>query len=188
MKSRVAVAGRARLFLAIPLPSRIQTILQETLKHYTPYVERVTPQQNWHITLIFLGDVDNYQQLTGGLAQPLTQTFLPTISLTHVGVGCVPTQLWAYANPSPVLANLHAAVADRVHSLNLTIPEHTRKKGFVPHIKLARLSNKSGIGIADYPLAKTFVAKDIHVYRSELSSAGAQYTVEGTISLSAVEQ
>src|SRR5688572_1046036 len=114
MEGESKVQTRARLFLALPVPLRIQHLLEKVLTQYAPYLERTIPSSNWHITLMFLGEIENYEEHVSAILQPLSQGFLTTISLTHVGVGQAPNQLWAYANPTTLLVNVRTALLHRL--------------------------------------------------------------------------
>lgn len=180
---------QARLFIAIPIPSHIKIVLQKALSSYSSYIQQPIPQHNWHVTLVFIGTMSDDQKFIDRLTQPLAQTFLPTISLTHMGAGLVPTQLWVYVNPTTFLENLKTIFLERLQHLGISLPEKQLQKGFVPHINLAQLDRHGNeeVGVADYPITKTFIAHNAHIYSSALASSGARYTIEGTISLSPLE-
>ena len=73
MEGESKVQTRARLFLALPVPLRIQHLLEKVLTQYAPYLERTIPSSNWHITLMFLGEIENYEEHVSAILQPLSQ-------------------------------------------------------------------------------------------------------------------
>lgn len=184
MEQGTAVMASARLFIAFALPPHIHAVLHDTLRHYTASLERIVPPERWHITLLFLGEVSDSRKVVTTLAEPLDPTFLPTISLTHVGAGRAPGHLWAYVNPTSLLHGIRDAFVSRLNSVSVSLPPHILKRPFVPHLHLGYLNHDtSPLGIPDYPLAKTFVPAAVHIYRSDHSPDGPTYTIEQSIPL-----
>lgn len=176
----------ARLFIAIPIPDHVAGALEQALSHYPQYIERVTPVSDWHLTLLFLGEVKNYSWYRRRLTKNLPQLYLPVITVTHVGRGLHRGQLWAYAHETNVLKNVRAQIGRRVSKLRMPMVQAAKqqKEKFVPHVRLATLCPASGgVGLADYPVGVTFTARQAAIWRSELFPDGARYTSQGTISL-----
>ena len=174
----------ARLFIAIPIPDHVAGALEQALSHYPQYIEMVTPVGNWHLTLLFLGEVKNYSWYRRRLTKDLPQPYLPVITVTHVGRGLHRGQLWAYAHETNVLKNVRAQICRRVSKLHMPMVRAAKqqKEKFVPHVRLATLRPATcGIGLADYPVGMTFTVRQAVIWRSELLPNGARYTSEGTI-------
>lgn len=173
---------RARLFLGVTIPPAAGKILRATLSQFPQYIESIVPESNWHLTLAFLGDVEHPQQYLKRLLKPLPQTYVPTVSLMHVGRGLQRLQLWAYANPSTSLLNLRGQLQDRLRTMRFPLPKTI--DDFVPHIRLANLYPMArGIGIADYPCVARFAITQIELYESTATANGPTYTIRGTIPL-----
>lgn len=181
--SPVRIPTRARLFLALPIPATTADILHHALEQYPQYIERVVPTENWHVTLVFLGEVEHPQQYLSRLIKALPQTFVPTVSIPYVGRGLQRDQLWAYAHASTSLTNLRTQLLDRLRAMRFPTPGTTDPE-YVPHIRLANLYAMSrGVGLADFPVTTSFTAREIHLYKSARTSEGAKYEIVGTIAL-----
>lgn len=71
------VESLRRVFAAVPLPDEVRMALAEGLREL-PIPGRMTPPANWHITLRFLGPVDEvtFDRFLGGLSEyPLGSSF-----------------------------------------------------------------------------------------------------------------
>jgi len=181
--SRVKIPAQARLFLALPIPPTTASILEQSLQQYPQYIEKVIPTANWHLTMVFLGDVENPMQYLSRLLKLMPQTFMPTISLTYVGRGLQRDQIWAYAHVNPLLTNLRQQLVERLKKMRFPLPaDHQRE--FVPHIHLANMYPLArGVGMADHAINVSFAAQAIHLYHSQPQSDGAHYEILGTIGL-----
>jgi 2'-5' RNA ligase len=149
-------------------------------------------QENYHITLRFIGDVDHavardiYLDLWRVKRQPL-QIALGELSFFG---GDRPHSLIAKVQPSPELLELqmdHERIMRRIG-----LPAETRK--FTPHITLARLRGVSVMAVADYlslrsfPLQHKFEADAFLVYSSRDSVGGGPYVVEAEYPLGDIAQ
>lgn len=173
----------ARLFLAIPIPPSADPAIARALEHYPQYIESTIPRERWHLTLVWLGNVLNHAQYLSRLLKPLPQTFVPTISLTYVGRGLQRTQLWAYANPSPMLMAIRTSLLDRLKAMRFQLPPSYRA-AYVPHVHLADLFPMArGVGLADAPATTTFAVPAVHLYQSHRAGNSTRYSLEGTIEL-----
>lgn len=172
-----------RLFLGFSIPEHIRAKLQEAARsHLGNYFGQFIPEQNWHITLFFFGEVRNHAQYLPRLKQPLPQAFVPTISLTHLGRGGQRDQLWAYVTLTPALLALRAAVNERLQKIHFPRPIGVQK--FTPHIHVANFyPTVSGLGVADAPAPMVFAAQEVYLYKSTRTPQGSNYDVETTISL-----
>lgn len=176
----------ARLFIGLPVPASAQEVIEGALENYRQYLEGTVPKQNWHLTLLFLGEVLNHKQYVSRLTKPLPQAFVPAVSLTHLGRGLKRDQLWAYATATGTLQTVRQTLIARAKAMRMPLPPRTEKDEFTPHITIARLLNVSRqLGLPDSVAATTFTAKEAYLYQSHADSRGVRYTVEGTIPLSA---
>lgn len=127
-----------RLFIAIDLPGNVRHALAR-LVSAAPRGSRAVPCGQLHLTLHFLGDVEDEARelMTASLRQLRHEPF----SLTIAGLGVFPsrghpTVLWAGIAPSAPLSALHAAIGHALEACGRSI-EH---RGYVPHVTLARLA------------------------------------------------
>ncbi len=173
----------ARLFLGFSVPASIRAKLQAGARtHFGNYFNEFVPEENWHITLFFFGEVHNHSQYLPRLKQPLPQTFVPTISFTHLGRGGQRDQLWAYVALTPALRALREALDERLRKIHFPRPVGVRK--FAPHIHLANFyPTVSGLGVADAPALAAYATQEVHLYKSTLTPKGSVYDIETTVPL-----
>ncbi|GFE61224.1 RNA 2',3'-cyclic phosphodiesterase [Geobacter sp. AOG2] len=125
-----------RLFIAIELPDTIKRHLEKIRAHIPG--SRWVPMEQIHLTLAFLGEVDEVtiERLTGSLAAIQS----PGFSLRFSGAGCFPDRsrprvLWVGLEPEPRLNRLASLVRETVLACGIPLEE----RPFSPHITLARL-------------------------------------------------
>ena len=180
--ARWVAPPQARLFLGVTIPPATRHIFQQALQQFPQYIEKTLPESRWHLTLAFLGDVENPQQYLARLLKPLPQTYVPTVSAMHIGRGLQRVQLWSYVHPSTSLLNLRTQLINRLRTMRFPLPK--TGDDFVPHVHLANLYPMArGIGIADYPCAARFALRHIHLYESLSLATGATYVIRGSIAL-----
>ena len=134
-----------------------------------------------HLTLRFIGDVDRHQ--AEDVHAALSAVHHPRFEIALAGVGAFdrrgePSALWAGVAPQEPLKILHKKVDQAIARIGLE-PEH---RAYVPHITLARLPRGSGpVGgflEATGPLASPpFRVDDFCLYESRLTPEGAIYTI-----------
>lgn len=174
---------RTHLFVGLPIPPAAKALLAKSLSGYHDSVQEAVPAANWHLTLIFLGEVKDYQSYLTKLGPALVHAFVPTASITHVGQGVAPNQLWAYINPTTGLIALKEEVARYLSAAGLDWPQD-KIQHFIPHIKLAQLaSGTNKIGVPDRAVNHTFTIREAHIYRSDQSEDGRKYSVVSKIYL-----
>jgi RNA 2',3'-cyclic 3'-phosphodiesterase len=168
-----------RAFVAVPVPEDIRARLAMA-QFLLPLPRRVEPA-DFHITLVFLGDLDDPTLDEVHLA--LSALHLPGFPLELRGFGMFggdrPRSLHAVVLPSEGLARLAARVT-RACVLAGCTPEERR---FVPHVTLGRFSPgmadamrleravAEGAGFAAGP----WVADRLTLFRSDLHRTGARY-------------
>lgn len=152
------------MFLALPIPAHVQTVLQTALATYSDLLAHRQPPEQWHLTLVWLGNVTNYQPSVETLVTPLPQTFIPTVTITHLGKGKKADQLWAFALPSNGLITLREQVLQRLRTTSFPLPKESRDP-FTPHITLGSFKPEfTRRSVADHPISATFVPSALHAY------------------------
>jgi len=175
-----------RVFIALPVPLSVTDAISQAFQQYPQYIERQVPVQKWHVTLTWLGELENPHQYLSRLTKSMMQDFLPTVRLTHVGRGKKRTQLWAYVDPSVSLLSIRTQLIDRLRSFRCPLPPNIRQQVYIPHIHIADLySVAGGVGLADYPTPVSFAAREAQVIYSTPTPKGSVYEVAGEIRLSA---
>lgn len=175
-----------RVFIALSVPEQVKVTVSDKLRAIGSAIDQVIPPENWHLTIAWLGETTTIEQHVQRLSVNLPQTFLPTVRLTHLGRGRVKNQLWAYAENSMVLQNIHNEIVARVVALGLPLPDATRERPFIPHIRVADLVVPSirEVGVPDYPLTTSFSFFSLSVYLSRHNlTGGSQYKTIAQIPL-----
>ncbi len=174
-----------RLFVAITLPEEIREALA-ALEDGLPGV-RWIPEDNLHLTLRFIGEVDH--GVAHDIDDALVALRMPAFELKLAGVGKFGQgrklrALWAGVEANPELVRLR----DKVERAMVGVGLAPEPRKFAPHISLARFKN-NGAGmppdkleryLADHALFKAgpFPVEAFTLYSSFLSSSGAIYTPE----------
>lgn len=173
-----------RLFIGFALPERVKAMCQEAIRPYQPHLRGVIPPKRWHITLLFLGECLGVETLQAVLAKPIPQTYLPTITLTHIGKGLVEGQLWVSVLRTVALEQLEKTVRARLVETGLNIPGLIQNRDFKPHIHVADLQPTLTFLLVDKPLQITFVPQELHLFRSEIAAKDNRvYTSQTRIQL-----
>ncbi len=184
MASSIKKSNSARIFVGFSVPEHVRKEIKGAMNYYDKYLKRFVPEDNWHITLLFLGEVAEYKRCLDSVAKDITCLFLPTLSVVYIGKGLKRSQLWAYVEKNNSVVNLRDKIISRTKKLRL--PTGRGAHNFNPHIRLGdMLETAQSIGIADQPVTATFVPKKVNIYRSDLSKKMPVYSVERQINLSA---
>jgi 2'-5' RNA ligase len=178
-----------RLFTGLEVPYHVQSALW--LKRGGLSGARWIDPQNYHITLRFIGDVDN--RTADEVSYELDRLSYSEgfgIRLSHLGTfgGDTPRALYAGVGNSEGLQRLQAAHERVLRRAGLE-PEARR---FVPHVSLARLRGASAVEVAEFiHEAGQFTPLEFSVGRfvlfsSKASVGGGPYLVEQTYPLAAL--
>jgi 2'-5' RNA ligase len=179
-----------RLFTGLELPPEVTQQLA-TLRGGLSGA-RWIDEENYHITLRFIGDIDHttardvYLDLWRVKRPPLKITLS---ELSFFG-GDRPHSLIVKVQPTPDLLELqmdHERIMRRIG-----LPAETRK--YTPHVTLARLRGVNALAVADYlslrsfPLQQSFLAEAFLVYSSRDSVGGGPYLIEAEYPLGQMQR
>ncbi len=183
----------ARLFIGLPIPDAAKHTIRQSMKSFRDHIERYTDEVDWHVTLVFLGEVDEYEPYITALIKPLPRTFVPTVSFTHLGYGRQHHQLWAYVHRTAALDALKQDIENRLLTAGHSGWKQYQKSHFVPHVRVATLKREESDGprLPDVLSSRLFTATQAHVYRSwpreqvsaARGAAASRYETVGTIAL-----
>ncbi|MFC7332446.1 RNA 2',3'-cyclic phosphodiesterase [Rhodocista pekingensis] len=126
-----------RLFVGLPLPEPSRDRLSRLGPGF-PGARRVPPE-NFHLTLRFIGEVDEgtAQDIDAALDLVTAPPFpLMLEGLGQFGRGGRPRALWAGVARSEALAHLR----DKVESAVVRAGQPAEERKFMPHVTLARLT------------------------------------------------
>jgi len=175
------------LFTALELPAAIGFSLS-LLRGGLPGARWIDPE-NYHITLRFIGDIDEptADEIAGALARIDRRPF--DVALEGLGAfgSRKPHAVYAGVKPSPALNELQAEHERIVQRIGL---EPERRK-FIPHVTLARMRTASEPDVAaflalrgDFRTASFPVGRFV-LMSSRASKGGGPYVMEEAYPLAA---
>ena len=175
-----------RLFVALTLPEDIRTRLAG-LSNGLPGARWVKPE-NLHLTLRFLGELDNLAaaDVDDALAKIQCPGFALTLNgIGHFGEGRKLRALWVGVEANPDLMRLQEKIEQAL--IRVGLPPEPRK--FKPHVTLARFKSNPGArlqdSLADHSLVRAgpIPLESFELYSSFTSAEGAIYQVEASYPL-----
>jgi 2'-5' RNA ligase len=154
-----------RLFVAVQPPGDVLDLVAGLGRRERSGV-RWTTRGQWHVTLRFLGEVDDPAPVIAALdAAPLsaaTAVLGPEVAALGRGVLVVPVH---------GLDDLAAGVAAATGGFGEPVPD----RPFRGHLTLARAKRGSVRALAGEPVAAEFAVGDVRLIRSRLDRDGARY-------------
>jgi 2'-5' RNA ligase len=178
-----------RLFTALDPPDPVLDALQAFRDAQDlPVRARWTPMDNHHITLRFIGDVDDDR--VDAIDNALAGVRVPSFLVEPKGLGVLPSRrkprvLTARIDPTEPLRALYSAVEDALAAVDIEREERTYR----PHITLARLQDAkperlyAALREMEGPRLDAFPVDRYHLYESTLTPDGAVHTVRATYPL-----
>jgi 2'-5' RNA ligase len=167
-----------RLFVAVPLPEAVKAQLRELALPYLEENLRWVPDQNLHLTLLFLGPTptSDLPLLTGKLAT-LAAAFSPfQLDLQELSPGpklSAPRLIWARFKDSAPFNQLSTAVAQDLQ------PGNQVPHSFIPHVTVARYPKSNAPrDLRAVPVSEKliFEVDRLELWRSELASPHPVYS------------
>ncbi len=177
-----------RLFVALPVPDEIAGELC-LIQGGVPDAHWVA-EENFHVTLAFLGEVDGAAMADA--VEALATVEGPVLDLEIAGVdhfveGNQPTALYATVVASPELVRLQERVRAVLRGEGLRV----ERRKFRPHVTLARFARRAEFGhhlaqfVASHNLLRLGPAEveSFGLYSSRTRDDGAVYTLEAEFPL-----
>ncbi|GAA0785593.1 RNA 2',3'-cyclic phosphodiesterase [Roseibium denhamense] len=176
-----------RLFTGLEIPS--QTALMLSMLRGGLRGARWIDTENYHITLRFIGDIDD--RTAYEVAAGLDRIRREPVEIRLNGLGSFgngkPHAVWARVDPTAQLAELQAEQERIIQRLKLA-PE---RRKYVPHVTLARCKTSSNEDVAKWLSergnfqAPPFIAGRFVLFSSRSSIGGGPYLVEEAYPLAA---
>ncbi|MFC6637168.1 RNA 2',3'-cyclic phosphodiesterase [Sulfitobacter sp. JBTF-M27] len=172
-----------RAFVAIDLPDLVRGELQDLQNELA--VGRPVPEENFHLTLCFLGEQP--EAAVEEVHQSLSSIQSPSFTLRLAGVGSFgkrsPQAIYADVAPSPELMELEKRITRTLRNAGLRF----QKRRFRPHVTIMRLpkaisgfetANLQGrlAGVSAFQ-GSAFEVSSFQLYQSTLTPAGALHEV-----------
>lgn len=177
-----------RLFFGIGIDQNVQSEIQKRLQRseLNPLPGKPLKPRNWHITLLFLGNVDQSKMEPLDLAvEEAAPRFPESFELAFQGFGVFPNKgiskiLWLGVEKSahPVLQSIHETLREAmsVHQIPFD------SKGLSPHLTLSRspkedLNPKIKEWNSRFGDSIPMQVSSIALFRSHVSQSGSEYEV-----------
>ncbi|MBI2054092.1 MAG: RNA 2',3'-cyclic phosphodiesterase [Candidatus Staskawiczbacteria bacterium] len=187
MKIRLNMIKKHRIFIAINLPEDIKNKLAFYSKKWPELPCKWIKKENLHITLEFLGHLTDQELADVCLVvEDVSKRHSSfAINLTGISYGpkgkMPPRMVWAEGEKSDGLVLLKK---DLQENLSEKINFNAERKGFVPHVTLARIKEWEfrRIDIEEIPeinenVEILFSVESIEVMASELKRGGPVYAI-----------
>ena len=172
----------ARAFLAVVPPTPVLDALAERIEGLAPTEPPVRwlPRQQWHVTLQFLGAVDDAEALADAVGSVVAE--LRPFAARLAGGGAFPsaqraTVLWAGVEDPAPLAALAEAVGHAIARLGYSLDE----RAYHPHVTVARAPRPRSLshlveGLGAGPLGPRWTVEDLALVVSDTRPQGAVHT------------
>lgn len=175
-----------RLFVAIGIPEHICDALPMPDGEIAGV--NWVPDENFHITLRFIGEVDNAKarDIDDVLSTIRAARFDVELHGLDTFGGKTPHALFAGVRANPALTHLH----QKVDAALTRLGHPNDRSKYTPHMTLARLRHAPEHKIAAFIQqnnlfeCEPFTATEFGLYSSELHADGSIYTLERTYPLS----
>jgi 2'-5' RNA ligase len=176
---------RHRLFIAINLPEKIKDRLSSFQKKYPELPARWTKKRNLHITLVFLGYVNEQEipEILKTVEAVAKKHDAFSLTLNRVCYGPpkkTPRMVWAHGEKSKEMGSLQSDLENSL--LNLSFKKE--KRPYTVHITLARFNQMQfgRIEPEERPEVEgninlTFEVNSIEMMKSQLKRSGAEYSI-----------
>jgi 2'-5' RNA ligase len=180
-----------RAFIGVPIPldiqNKITSLIQPLKKIDALEILRWQPPENWHITLRFLGDIqeEKRQPLIAAIQSALKDTAPFSLNFSSLKL---------FPNPkSPIALVLQpehvidlTVLAIKIDKASNSVGFESEKRAFKPHLTLARIDRKKHASIEiNVETIKvpnlSFTTNQIHLYKSDRTENGSRYTIVETI-------
>lgn len=165
-----------RAFIALELPDEFRgevaavsrLLAQQCPGHFMPY-------ENFHVTLAFLGEIDEAQSSLAVAALESACAGVAPVTLVSNGLGkfgrSSDATLWLGLEQTPALEHLATSVRNSLAARDLTYDE----KPFRAHITLGRRVRLPRGPLPDLPFPEPAQATRVTLFKSTLDSTGATY-------------
>ncbi|HEY9688136.1 MAG TPA: RNA 2',3'-cyclic phosphodiesterase [Coleofasciculaceae cyanobacterium] len=181
---------KRRLFIASPLAGPLRENLlavyerRELITAQIPRRIRWVPPEQWHLTWLFLGDVD------AGMIPEVQERLASALSnFQPVHAELDDLTLWPNARRANVLIcrlKHEPSLASLSEMIRMALPEFKADKPFAPHITLARLKEaRPGVQTRFHPegfQATEGMLDSVVLYQSTLTAEGAIHQPLWTLS------
>ena len=175
-----------RTFIALDVPLDFADDAAALARRLSASIEgRFLPRDTYHLTLAFLGDVDETQLAAATTALEAACADAPPVPLRSDGLGkfgqASDATLWLGIAPNPELEQLTERLRNELRDRSVPFDA----KPFKAHLTLARRARIPHVGLPHLAFPHDDEAVDVTLYKSTLDRAGAIYKPLRTVRLGA---
>ena len=184
---------KRRLFIAINLPAGIKDKLIDRQRKWADLPMRWTPKPNLHITLVFIGYVDNDEmyEIINIVKETAKRHNSFDINLERIILGPPhkpPKMVWVEGEKSEEIAELKNDLEESLLESNNSGYRKQEIRAYRPHITLGRIQHDEWRRLdfqpeIDEKFNFNFPIESIEVMQSDLKRNGAKYTILESIEL-----
>lgn len=187
------------LFIAFEVPESVRSVLlqrQQVLQACMPTGLHYVPQENMHVTLLFLGKIpdDCIPELISRLEsffkiylqqnrEKLPLQLASKLSAVELNSDTEPRVVWCRLLASDFLDSLRHDLCVMLNKISAcTGKNYCARRPFLPHITLGRVKKTGSLSqlntclVSDQPLNQELVLSTITLKRSTLTTHSAVYT------------
>lgn len=190
---------KRRLFIAINLPENMKNKLVEYQKQWADLPVRWTIKPNLHITLIFIGYVNNDEMYeiintvhkTSNRHEPFNINFKKIVlgpDFTKISPDRPPRMFWVEGEKNLEIAKLKDDLENSLLNSQNSGYKKRETRAYRPHITLGRIKTGQWRGLdvqpkIDEKFEYNFSVETIEVMQSNLKRTGAEYSVLESVEL-----
>lgn len=169
-----------RTFIGLSLPEKIRDSIARIC--YGIEGARWVPEENFHVTLVFLGELDSTE--FDSLREICTNVSAGSFPLKADGLGWFgfkkPAILYIACDPDPRLLNLQKTLESGCKRAGFSV----EKREYKPHITIARFRDSAQRSVMTYLeefrdfTLPVFEPGEFHIYSSRSGTDGPIYRIE----------
>lgn len=178
--------AKKRIFTAINLPKEAKRELISHQKKWEDLPVRWTPPQNLHVTLVFIGSVEQVQlEQIKGVTEKVAEASSPfSLSFHNITLGPPgkpPRMFWVEGKRNEEIVELHEKLEDSLARVKNTGLQEKESRTYKPHITLGRINKEEWRQMKQQPTINEEISlkvevDSIEVMESELKSSRAEYS------------
>lgn len=178
-----------RVFIAVELPPEFRDEVASVARQLGAAIDaRYTPRENYHVTLAFLGDIDEGELRRAISAMERAAADAASFALIPDGIGkfgrASNATLWMGLAKTPELMEIAHNLREALRNEGVDFDD---TNDFLPHITLARHANILHAELPQLLFPQEALAAKVTIFKSTLERSGAIYKPLYTVELAQPE-
>ena len=182
-----------RIFLAINIPEDLKKEISRYQDYWPELPARWTNPENLHVTLVFLGNVNDQEvvEVCAAVTDVARKHEQFVLHFNRIGFGpddarpgVPPRMVWLKGEKSPELGGLQQDLENVLYDAGNDNCRKDGERSFAPHVTLARINQgeirtmeQEEVPSVAEDVSFSFLAESVEVMESELRRGGSVYTV-----------